>query len=273
MKKTFVLGILTIVFAVVITALNPALVQAKMSIPKDAFEYNGHYYYYYKGTKSWKDAQSVCKKLGGHLVTFSNAKEEKAVWEYITSKKHDTPAWIGMYNNGLYDSTYGKYLDEWKWVGKEKIKYENWANNEPNQSKYPGYDTVDLYAAIGKGTEVCSGNDKDTDHTPAWGDFDEKYSVDKGIVKGYICEWDIYTIAVKNAPKTMAKGDKVKLTYTITDKATGSTLKKATATFKSTNTKVAKVAKDGTITAVKKGTCTIKVVYKGCVKKIKITVK
>ena len=59
-----------------------------MSIPKGAFEYNGHYYYYYKGTKTWKQAQSACKKLGGHLVTFSDAKEEAAVWDYV--KKYDT---------------------------------------------------------------------------------------------------------------------------------------------------------------------------------------
>ena len=270
MKKTFVLGILTFIFAVVLASICPIQAEAKMSIPKGALEYNGHYYYYYKGTKTWKEAQSACKKLGGHLVTFSDAEEEAAVWDYI--KKYDTPAWIGMYNDGLYDSTFKKVLDEWKWVGKEKIKYENWANNEPDQLYHFIQDTRDLYAAIGKGEEVSSGGIKDFNNTPSWGDFDEAYCIEKKLVKGYICEWDIYSIAVDKIPKTMSKGDKFKITYKIYDKAGNVRIKKATATFKSTNTKVAKVAKDGTITAVKKGTCTIKVVYKGCVKKIKITV-
>ena len=65
MKKTFVFGILTIVFAVVIAALNPDPVQAKMSIPEDAFEYNGHMYYYYKDAVTWEEANAACKKLGG----------------------------------------------------------------------------------------------------------------------------------------------------------------------------------------------------------------
>lgn len=262
MKKTFVLGFLTVIFAVVIAALNPDQVQAKMSIPEDAFEYNGHMYYYYKDAVTWEEAKTACKKLGGHLVVFSDKDEENAIWEYINKKQAEV--WMGLYNTELPDRVYMKMVDyTWKSVTGEKVKYENWSEVQPDGLYHFFTDTFDMYATFGDGESVSEFKDS---ATPSWGDRDSEYKT------GYVCEWDIYDIVIDYAPKKLKKGKSGTITYTVFDKAGYNKVKKATATFKTSNKKIAKVSKTGKVTAVKKGKCSITLTYKGCTKKVKITV-
>ncbi|MCH5299595.1 MAG: Ig-like domain-containing protein, partial [Ruminococcus sp.] len=74
------------------------------------------------------------------------------------------------------------------------------------------------------------------------------------------------TVSVKNAPKTLYVKGTAKINATVDNS-------KGTTTYKSNNKKVAKVSKNGKITAIKKGTATITVTNNGVSKSFKITVK
>jgi len=271
MKKTIILGFATLFFVAVLGLVNPSKVNAKMSIPEDALEYNGHYYYYYEDVLSWTDAKEACEKLGGHLVTFSDKAEEDAIWEYIADKAN--PAWIGLYNDGAIDKVFLTVDDDWKWVTGEKVKYTNWAINNPDHMHHFIQDTFDMYAAIGKGEEVTAEGYEEFSPTPSWGDFDDQYTLSLGSVKGYVCEWDIYEIEVVKKSISLKKGKKYTIEYKIYDAAGHVEVKKAKATFKSSKKKIAKVTKKGKVTAVKKGSCKITLTYKDCTTKVKVKVK
>ena len=263
MKRTIIFGVLTIVFAALLCVFDPAKANAKMSIPEDAYEYNGHFYYYYKDAVTWEEAKAACESLGGHLVVFMDKDEENAIWEY--TKKKNAELWIGLYNTALPDTTFKKMLDfTWKSVTGDKIKYENWADDQPDGR----YDVVtqkfDTYATFGDAKTVTD-NKVDSDEL-CWGDRNAEFKT------GYVCEWDIYEIVVDYAPKKLKKGKTAVITYTVFDKAGYTKVKKATVTFKSSKKKIATVTKDGKVKAKKKGTCAITLSYKGFSTKVKIKV-
>ena len=58
-KKRVVSLVLTLVM---LCTLIPAALA--VDIPDDAAEFNGHYYYLYQQSKSWKDAQAFCESKG-----------------------------------------------------------------------------------------------------------------------------------------------------------------------------------------------------------------
>ena len=74
------------------------------------------------------------------------------------------------------------------------------------------------------------------------------------------------TVTVKNAPKTLYVKGKAQINADVKNG-------KGTTTYKSSNTKVAKVSAKGKITALKKGTATITVTNNGVSKSFKISVK
>lgn len=271
MKKSFLFGVCAFITLILIGLLGDVPAEAKLNIPEDAYEYNGHYYYYYEDVLNWYDAEAKCEEKGGHLVTFSDAEEEDAVWSYMG--KNDTPVWIGLYNDGVIDRVFGTVEDKWKWVTGEKIKYKNWAENEPDHLSHFIQNTYDMFAAIGKGENVSSGQIEGFNKTPSWGDFDDVYCLSSGTIKGYICEWDLYDIDVETKTVQIKAGKKYQISYKIYDKAGHIEIKNAQASFKSSSKKIAKVSKDGKITGVKKGNTTIKVSYKGTTVKIKVKVK
>ena len=263
MKRTMIIGALAIIFAALLCVFDPVIVNAKMTIPEDAYEYNGHFYYYYKDAVTWEEAKAACESLGGHLVVFMDKDEENAIWEYVKNKNAEV--WMGLYNTALPDTTFKKMLDfTWKSVNGEKIKYENWADDEPNGR----YDVVsqkfDKYATFGD-AKTITGNSDDNSGT-CWGDRNEEFKT------GYVCEWDIYEIVIDYAPKKLKKGKTAVITYTVFDKAGYTKVKKATVTFKSSKKKIATVTKDGKIKAKKKGTCAITLKYKDFSTKVKIKV-
>lgn len=98
-----------------------------LSIPSDAFNYNGHSYYIYSGVaKTWAEAKAYCESLGGYLAVINDEAENTALYNYMTS--------------GGYQSAYFGYSDSenegiWKWVSNDTSNYANWSPGEPNQER------------------------------------------------------------------------------------------------------------------------------------------
>ncbi|MCD7773994.1 MAG: leucine-rich repeat protein [Clostridiales bacterium] len=96
------------------------------SIPADAYEFNGHYYYIYSDVCStWEEAEACCEALGGHLATITSEEEDQALYEYVK-------------NSGYTDVFFG-FTDKdsegnWVWVTGEDVTYTNWGGREPNDS-------------------------------------------------------------------------------------------------------------------------------------------
>merc|ERR1712142_29644 len=79
---------------------------------------DGYYYKYYKGGKTWNDAQRMCQTEGGHLAI---------VWDSITQAVVTAfmkRGWIGATDQ--YEENH------WQTPMKEDLPYLNWALGEPN---------------------------------------------------------------------------------------------------------------------------------------------
>lgn len=148
--------------------LEDAIVDAVMgevSIPDDAFEFDGRYYYLYNGTVStYEAAEEYCESLGGHLATITSQDENDALYAYIKSKGVDTAYF------GLSDAeTRGTY----KWVTGEEVDYLNWHVNEPNHEG-----GRELYGEFYWKYQNGQWNDGDFAHGTV---SDSRY---------FICEWE-----------------------------------------------------------------------------------
>jgi len=95
------------------------------TIPQNAVEHNGHYYYLYKNSEfnSWEDAKSYCESQGGYLATISSEDENDFLFSYIISQNCQS-AFFGLNDR----ETEG----EWKWINGESATYTNWSEHEPN---------------------------------------------------------------------------------------------------------------------------------------------
>ena len=131
---------------------------AAVSIPADAYEFNGHYYKAYIERITWTDAKAACEALGGHLCTITSQEEQDFI-ESINDKR----LWIGGYR----DTSGAK--DEWKWVTGEPWDYTNWLEGEPNGSGVNGEDKAAVWPKT-------------------WNDMTNN---NLGEQTGYICEWGI----------------------------------------------------------------------------------
>lgn len=138
-------------------------------VPSDAVEYNGHYYKRFDTIVSWKQANAACNKTGGHLVTITSAKEQKAVVKLMKGGARRS-YWMGGKQNAR------SYVWEWNntW---EPFGYSNWGL--PNQPDGSG-----SYLQLINDPEECGG-------TGYWDDTDVNGDNGGGIKdQGYICEWD-----------------------------------------------------------------------------------
>jgi len=72
----------------------------------------------------FEDANNLCKRLGGHLVTISNKYEN----EFVRRIKNGSNSWIGLKQDpGATSPT-----DGWNWINGESLDYTNWNPGEPN---------------------------------------------------------------------------------------------------------------------------------------------
>ena len=129
-------------------------------IPKDAVEYNDHYYKIITGTYTWSEAEKECEKMGGHLVTITSDQEQNFVNGLNDS---GICVWIG----GTRNKENG-----WNWVTGEEWKYENWAPGEPNDSLNVVSDEnrVAIWNSIGQ-----------------WNDLNDANTYEQN---GFVCEWE-----------------------------------------------------------------------------------
>ena len=131
-----------------------------ITIPEDAYSYNGHYYKVYDARISWSAAKTACEKLGGHLCTITSQAEQ----DFIESINNGD-RWIGGYRDGNSND------QEWKWVTGEPWGYTNWGEDEPNNS-----------------SNVVSNENRVVVWPKEWNDLNDNNLYEQG---GYICEWGI----------------------------------------------------------------------------------
>ncbi|MBI9031714.1 carboxypeptidase regulatory-like domain-containing protein [bacterium] len=130
----------------------------------------GSNFFYSTQTTTWKQAESICESLGGHLATVSNIEENNFI-----ANENDS-YWIGYSDEveeGIWESVEGDVV----WIGgpngsAQNGNFTNWYNNtEPNNSG--GEDYAVIYPA----------NDY---HNATWNDLGS------GSTKKHILEIDLY---------------------------------------------------------------------------------
>jgi hypothetical protein len=128
--------------------------------------FDGHTYQYFDKGMTWDEAKAECEKLGGHLVTITSEKEEKAV-ENLIKDGNMNVYWLGGKSTNL----------ELTWITGESTEYTNWGNNQPDNAL--NGDCVDIQRINISGLAANTWGDTDN----AGGYFGLNYT-------GFICEWD-----------------------------------------------------------------------------------
>ena len=100
------------------------------NIPKDALEWNSHYYAIFENCDTWEEAEIYCESLGGHLAVLTSTKENEAVYEYMQECGYQS-AYIGLSDAAEEGN--------WKWVTGEISNYMNWNVEEPNGGDAENY--------------------------------------------------------------------------------------------------------------------------------------
>lgn len=83
-------------------------------------KYKGHTYLPVYKTVTWKEADALCKKMGGHLVYFETAEEMKVLAAIPTKGK--TAFWVGATRSGK----------NWKWGNGNPVNVEFADGNPAN---------------------------------------------------------------------------------------------------------------------------------------------
>lgn len=154
------------------------------TIPEEANAYNGHSYMVYPESMTWKEAKEYCEKLGGHLVTISDADEQKFVEDLAEKFTDKTSYWLGGYYSDL----------EWKWVDGTHFSYTNWDSWTDGTEEYKQPDNH-----TGNEFYLRFANKKIQYSTwysnkGKWNDVSNEADGSSGDVPlnsfGFICEWD-----------------------------------------------------------------------------------
>lgn len=154
------------------------------TIPEEANAYNEHSYMVYPESMTWQEAKEYCEKLGGHLVTISDADEQKFVEELAENCTDKVSYWLG----GYYSDS------EWKWVDDTEFSYTNWDSWTDGKKEYRQPDNF-----YGDEYYLRFAN-KDFTYTDwksnkgKWNDVSNEADGTNGDVPldsfGVICEWD-----------------------------------------------------------------------------------
>lgn len=135
------------------------------SLPVDAVEYNGHYYYLYTGgiASTYDEAAQYCNSKGGYLATLASQEENDFVYSYISRQGFES-AYFGLSDSASEGN--------WEWCTGEPLYYTNWHSGEPN-SENPNEDYALFYYKYSDGS---------------WNDGDFGGSTVNG-GNAFICEW------------------------------------------------------------------------------------
>jgi serine/threonine protein kinase len=134
---------------------------------EQAAAYNGHSYKAYPDRVTWKEAQSRCRQMGGHLVVIETAAENQFV-AGLLGKAGQLDAWIGI-TDELSEN-------DWRTVTEQRQLYTNWATGQPNNKNAEEHYALISNRTIGGTAFGWKWADQPNDsqqHTP-----------------GYVCEWD-----------------------------------------------------------------------------------
>ena len=149
------------------------------SIPTDAVEFNGHYYYLYDVDNTWENAQAYCEAVGGYLAAITSQEENEFLYNYMRQRGYDS-AYFGLSNtqNGT-----------WQWSSGEALSYINWHSGEPNNESNSEHYGMFYW--------------KYTDGTWNDGDFGRKTS--RGGT-AFLCEWGDLPHIGQSRPETLKSG-------------------------------------------------------------------
>lgn len=133
----------------------------KKDVPSDASAFGGHNYKVIKSeTVGWHEAKIQCEKIGGHLATISDEKENDFIFDLVNHS--GVQCWLG--------GTDEKKEGEWEWVTGEKWDYSNY--DFDNRDDKQNYLVMGYY------------------DTAIWDDQSEQDGSSLCKVNGYVCEWD-----------------------------------------------------------------------------------
>ena len=75
------------------------LVTFLLALPNGWFQFGSKVYKFFHERKNWNDAEQVCKAEGGNLVSVTNERENKFVFDmFARNTPNDTAAGENFYN-------------------------------------------------------------------------------------------------------------------------------------------------------------------------------
>jgi len=118
-------------------------------------KYKGHSYLPVYKQVTWKEANALCKKMGGHLAYIETAGEMKALTAVHNGKNTKAAFWVGATSN----------KGVWKWGNRKPVNPELWKTGKTGDPSRPcaRFSNGDLHPAR----------------------ENEKY-----LLVGFICEWE-----------------------------------------------------------------------------------
>lgn len=170
--------------------------ESTQTIPEEASTYNGHSYIVYPESMTWQEAKEYCENLGGHLVTISDADEQKFIEDLAEKYTDKVSYWLGGY-----------YSDaEWKWVDDTEFSYTNWDSWTDGEKEYrqPDNFTGDEFYLRFANQKMQYENWYS--NKGKWNDIANEADGTSGDVPldsfGLICEWD--NVSQDNTTETEA---------------------------------------------------------------------
>ncbi|XP_052817960.1 macrophage mannose receptor 1-like [Mya arenaria] len=83
-------------------------------------QFNQSCYELLKTRVTWRDADDICKRSGGHLVSINDATEQHYIQAFMSRHGPNATVWIGLFDRrseGVYH-----------WLSGEKVGYTNWVS-------------------------------------------------------------------------------------------------------------------------------------------------
>ena len=127
MKKVLLFTILVIIslFGCVSSQSSIPEYQEVVAVP-DCYYYNGHTYIYIKKATDWDNANNLCSKTGGYLLTVGDKYENSFIMEIFTD---DT--WLGL-SDTIIEGNF-------RWTNGEPYSFKFWGAKNPDNWKNEDY--------------------------------------------------------------------------------------------------------------------------------------
>jgi hypothetical protein len=124
---------------------------------RETVDFEGHSYQLMARWDTWDDAAERCAEMNGHIVDIESAAENDFIWNTF-----QVPIGTSLYLGASDEDREGW----WIWPNGARVRYENWANGEPN--------------------DVNNEDQAEMVHDGTWNDI--QWPLDAYLY--YVCEWD-----------------------------------------------------------------------------------